>query len=187
MAGLVALAAGCQTLRSTFGSAPELRLLVYNIHAGKDRAGQDNLSRVGELISLANADIVFLQEVDQNTTRSGNVDQLAELERLTGLMGAFGKTLDYRGGGYGIAILSRWPIRDDTLISLPIIPPQPRAGGSYEPRGMLAATIVMGRDSVRVFNERSICCISDRFCRTYNVSCSRSQSSALSTDRKSVV
>lgn len=108
--------------------------------------------RVAELIRSTKTDIAFLQEVDRHTTRSGNVDQVAELERLTGLTGAFGKTLDYQGGGYGIAILSRWPISADTLMPLPIIPPQPRAGGSYEPRGMLAATIVIGTDSFRVFN-----------------------------------
>jgi endonuclease/exonuclease/phosphatase family metal-dependent hydrolase len=64
---------------------------------------------------------------------------VAVLERATGLHAAFGRTLDYDGGQYGIALLSRWPISDDTLVSLPVEPPQRRAGGSYEPRGALIA------------------------------------------------
>ena len=118
-----------------------LRVLVYNIHAGKDAAGRDNLDRVAELVRRVEADVVLLQEVDRGTERSGRVDQLARLERATGLRGAFGKTLDYQGGDYGIAILSRWPIAADTLVRLPVEPPQERAGGSYEPRGALHAVI----------------------------------------------
>jgi endonuclease/exonuclease/phosphatase family metal-dependent hydrolase len=38
------------------------------------------------------------------------VDQLAELARLTGMHGVFGKARDYDGGEYGQAILSRQPI-----------------------------------------------------------------------------
>jgi endonuclease/exonuclease/phosphatase family metal-dependent hydrolase len=113
----------------------EVRVLVYNIHAGKDAAGTDNLERVAELVRATRADVVLLQEVDRGTRRSGNVDQPAVLAQRTGLAAAFGKTLDYDGGEYGIAVLSRWPVRHDTLVRLPVEPPQERAGGRYEPRG----------------------------------------------------
>src|SRR5205085_9000055 len=85
-----------------------LHVLVYNIHAGKDAKGVDSLERVAALVKETAADVVLLQEVDRNTTRSGNVDQVATLTHLTGLYGEFGKSLDYQGGDYGIAILSRW-------------------------------------------------------------------------------
>jgi endonuclease/exonuclease/phosphatase family metal-dependent hydrolase len=137
---LAMLAMACASRMPT--SAPAtLRVLVYNIHAGKDAAGVENLERVGEIVRGSGADIALLQEVDRNTRRSGGVDQPAVLARLTGLHAAFGSTLDYQGGEYGIAILSRWPITSDTLIALPIDPPQPRSGGSYEPRGALRAEI----------------------------------------------
>jgi endonuclease/exonuclease/phosphatase family metal-dependent hydrolase len=123
--------------------APEtsLRVLSYNIHAGKDAQGVDNLARVAQVIGGAGADLVLLQEVDRRTTRSGNVDQLQALMEATGLVGAFGRTLDYQGGEYGIAILSRWPIRSHRMIPLPVEPPQERAGGSHEPRGALHAVV----------------------------------------------
>jgi endonuclease/exonuclease/phosphatase family metal-dependent hydrolase len=113
----------------------EVRVLVYNIHAGKDAAGIDNLARVADLVRQTRADVVLLQEVDRGTRRSGGVDQPAVLASSTGFSVAFGKTLDYDGGEYGIAILSRWPIRNQDLNRLPVNPPQQRAGGSYEPRG----------------------------------------------------
>lgn len=140
---------GCASLS---GSPETVRVLVYNIHAGKDATGVDNLSRVAAIVNDTRADIVLLQEVDKGTERSGRVDQLAELRRLTGYFGAFGKTLDYQGGDYGIAILSRWPIAADTLIRLPVEPAQHRSGVSYEPRGALRAIVAAPGRPLRVIN-----------------------------------
>ena len=144
LAGLALAQPACSHFR---GREAPLRVLVYNIHAGKDAAGRPNLDRVAELVRTLEADVVLLQEVDRGTERSGRVDQLAQLERATGLHGAFGKTLDYQGGDYGIAILARWPIVADTLVRLPVEPPQERAGGSYEPRGALHA-VIRARDGM---------------------------------------
>ncbi len=139
VAGAIVLTvAGCAPVRGT--SAP-IRVLVYNIHAGKDAKGVDNLERVAAIVRASKADVVLLQEVDKGTTRSGKVDQPAELKRLTGFYVSFGKTLDYQGGDYGIAILSRWPILSDTLILLPVTPPQDRSGVMNEPRGALRVRI----------------------------------------------
>jgi endonuclease/exonuclease/phosphatase family metal-dependent hydrolase len=151
---LVAAAlSGCRSLPPA--QAPEahhLRVLVYNIHAGKDARLHDNIARVAAVVKSTNADIVLLQEVDRDTRRSGGQDQPAMLAEATGLHVAFGRTLDYDGGQYGIAMLSRWPIDHDTLIHMPIEPPQARAGGSYEPRGALRATIAAPSGPLTVVN-----------------------------------
>lgn len=144
------VALGCASL-GPFGSRP-LRVMSYNIHAGWDPAGESNLERVAAIIRASNADVVLLQEVDRFTTRSGRVDQVARLRELTKMRSAFGKTLDYQGGEYGIAILSRWPVISDTLIHLPVSPPQQRAGGSYEPRGVLHAAIAAPFGRLDVYN-----------------------------------
>ena len=98
---LVALAlAACATrgpARDARAARP-ITVLVYNIHAGKDAAGVDNLARVAAVVRETNADVVLLQEVDRGTRRSGGVDQPAELARLTGYAASFGRTLDYDGG-----------------------------------------------------------------------------------------
>jgi endonuclease/exonuclease/phosphatase family metal-dependent hydrolase len=97
-----------------------VRVLSYNIHAGKDAQQQPNIERVAAIIDSLDADIVMLQEVDRRTARAGGADHLAELEKLTGMHAAFGKSLDYQGGDYGIAVLSRWPIDSSATISLKV-------------------------------------------------------------------
>ena len=152
---LVALVlTGCAGRSHSSGPAgtTSLRVLVYNIHAGKDAGGIDNLKRVADVVREVGADIVLLQEVDRGTRRSGNVDQIGTLAQLTGFNSAFGRTLDYDGGEYGIALLSRWPITSDTLIHLPIDPPQARAGGSYEPRGAQRVAIAHPHGALTVIN-----------------------------------
>ena len=132
--------------------ADTIRVVVYNMHAGKDAAGVDNLLRIVDFVREARADLVLLQEVDQGTRRSGGVDQPAVLAQRSGFHVAFGSALDYDGGKYGVATLSRWPITFDTLYPLPVDPPQERAGGSREPRGMLRADIASPYGVMSVFN-----------------------------------
>ena len=152
----IALAAalhGCAASRqpAVAASSRVVRVMIYNIHAGKDASGVDNLAGVAALVRETNADLVLLQEVDQGTRRSGNTDQPAVLAERTGFHVAFGSALDYDGGEYGVAILSRWPIASDTLFHLPVDPPQARAGGSHEPRGALRAEITSPYGPMTVF------------------------------------
>jgi endonuclease/exonuclease/phosphatase family metal-dependent hydrolase len=84
---------------------------------------------------------VLLQEVDRNTRRSGPADQPATLARLTGYSVAFGRTIGFQGGDYGVALLSRWPIQRDTLVPLAVTAPPGRAVGDREQRGVLLAVI----------------------------------------------
>lgn len=130
------------------GADQPLRVMVYNIHAGRDAEGKDNLGRVAELVWRSEADLVLLQEVDRKTRRSGEVDQLAELMNRTGMQGAYGKSLDFQGGEYGIAILSRWPIAATEVVPLRVTPPQVRAGGAIEPR----VALVVRTNGLRVIN-----------------------------------
>jgi endonuclease/exonuclease/phosphatase family metal-dependent hydrolase len=146
---------GCVSQTRSAPGAPQgdtVRVLVYNIHAGKDAKGADNLQGVVALIRDTRADLVLLQEVDQGTRRSGGVDQPAVLAVGSGLHVAFGSALDYDGGKYGVATLSRWPIVFDTLYRLPVDPPQQRAGGSREPRGLLRADVTSPYGALVVFN-----------------------------------
>ena len=118
-----------------------VRVLVYNIHAGKDAGGQPNLAEVARLILAHAADVVLLQEVDRGTKRSGGVDQLQVLMDATEFDGVFGRTLDYDGGAYGIAALSRDGFGYQDTVPLQVVPAQARAGGSHEPRGALVTVV----------------------------------------------
>lgn len=119
-----------------------VRVLVFNIHAGKDASGASNLEAVTDLIRSADADLALLQEIDKGTTRSGNVDQLAVMSSRAGYAAAFGRSLDYDGGQYGIAALARGGFVAHFTEPLPVRPFQTRAGGSHEAR---AALVVVAR------------------------------------------
>ncbi len=112
---LVALLVGCASVVSQNESskAPDsIRVLAYNIHHGEGMDGITDLRRIAGFISELGPDLVTLQEVDSVVERTGRIDQAAELARLTGMTYAFGRFMPYQGGAYGMAILSRWPIRE---------------------------------------------------------------------------
>jgi endonuclease/exonuclease/phosphatase family metal-dependent hydrolase len=138
---LAALLAGCAAAPPAPVPAREVTVLLYNIHAGKDAAGSENLARIAELVRTTGADLVLLQEVDRNTQRSGPTDQPATLARLTGFSVAFGRTIGFQGGDYGVALLSRWPIQRDTLVPLTVSAPPGRTVEGREQRGVLAAVV----------------------------------------------
>jgi endonuclease/exonuclease/phosphatase family metal-dependent hydrolase len=143
----LALAGGCVSLARLGFSRPEpIRVLVLNMHAGKDAKGADNLDAVASLVKTTRADLVLLQEVDRGTTRSGKVDQIDRLAALTRYTAAFGPSLiSYQGGQYGIAALAREFLGYQATISLAVAPVQTRAGGSREPRvALLGYAIVRG-------------------------------------------
>jgi endonuclease/exonuclease/phosphatase family metal-dependent hydrolase len=52
-----------------------------------------------------------LQEVDRGVQRTQRIDEIVELSKLTHMEYAFAFNLPYQGGQYGVAILSRFPIR----------------------------------------------------------------------------
>ena len=130
----------------------DVRTLVFNIHAGKDAAGADNLQAVAALAQEVKADVVLLQEVDRLTKRSGKVDQVKVLGDQTGYATAFGRSLDYDGGQYGIAVLGRLGIEAQFTRSLPVSPAQTRSGGSYEPRAALAVVARTPRGRLSAIN-----------------------------------
>jgi endonuclease/exonuclease/phosphatase family metal-dependent hydrolase len=84
--------------------------LTYNIYHGEDANGNSNLDAVAGIINSLEPDLVALQEVDNKTTRAKGLDLTAELSKRTGMKGIFGKAMDYAGGGYGEAVLTRHPI-----------------------------------------------------------------------------
>jgi endonuclease/exonuclease/phosphatase family metal-dependent hydrolase len=137
---LVSLAAitgmeGCTGFRAHFSAAPlQLRILTFNIHHGEGADGKLDLERIASVIRQVKPDLIALQEVDDRAQRSGQIDQATELGRLTRMNHVFGKAMDYQGGAYGQAILSRWPIQQHSVHQLP-----QKAG--REPRIALVATI----------------------------------------------
>lgn len=149
---LLICALHCASCSLSGRAAAPIRVLTYNIHAGRDAAQADNLARVAALIDSVAADIVLLQEVDRRTQRAKGADHFAELLRLTGRAGVFGRSLNYQGGEYGIAVLSRWPIDSIAALPLKVDPPQQRSGAAYEPRIALHVLVHAPGGSLHVVN-----------------------------------
>jgi endonuclease/exonuclease/phosphatase family metal-dependent hydrolase len=87
-----------------------LRVMTYNIHVGVGMDKKLDLQRIAGVINGQHPDLVGLQEVDRGVKRTEGKDEIAELAKLTSINYAFAHNLDYQGGQYGVAILSRLPI-----------------------------------------------------------------------------
>jgi endonuclease/exonuclease/phosphatase family metal-dependent hydrolase len=120
-----------------------LRVLTYNIHHGEGADNKLDLERIAKVIKSTDPDLVALQEVDRRTTRTLDVDQAAKLGELTGMHAYFAKAMDFQGGGYGDAILSKQKPLATRTFPLP-------ADKGFEPRALGEARIQIG-DTTIVF------------------------------------
>lgn len=103
-----------------------IKIMSYNIkhcepYNPEGNPQPANVKNIANVINFANPDLVFLQEVDRFTTRSGkDSDQIAELSELTGLKAYyFAKAQDYQGGEFGLAILSKYVLTNTRTLELP--------------------------------------------------------------------
>ena len=95
-----------------------LTVMTYNIHSGRGIDGILDLDRIHEVIETSGAQIVALQEVDRWVSRTGWVDQMSNLARRKPWHHAYGANLLLPPGFYGNALLSAYPIRDSSNVSL---------------------------------------------------------------------
>jgi len=97
--------------------AQTIKVLTYNIYHGEAhyQNGKSNLKKIAAVINRYKPDFVAMQEVDSMTNRTASFndgvkkDLVAELAKMTGMYGYFGKAMDYSGGGYGEGLLSKYP------------------------------------------------------------------------------
>ena len=109
-----------------------LRVLTWNIHkgiGGVDR--RYDLLRTIEVIEQYAPDIALLQEVAQGMPKLHWHDQVALLSEQLQLHAAFHAEHEFRQGGYGNLILSRWPVTATSHLDLTI--------GGRKRRGLMQA------------------------------------------------
>lgn len=119
-----------------------MRVLTYNIHGWRDRAGQVDVPRLARVIASSQADIVALNEVFHPLAAPGS-DQpaLLWLADLLGMQAAFGVALMPQFAfaplaSYGNALLTRYPLLAHAGHHL-----TPVAG--HEQRGLLEARVLL--------------------------------------------
>ena len=123
-----------------------LRILSYNIHHAEGVDGKLDVPRIAQVILSVEPDLVALQEVDKNTTRTGKVNQDIELANITKMNSVFGSNITFQGGQYGNAILSKFPIIKNKNFLLPNV-------DSGEQRGLLRSQIqISNKENVLFFS-----------------------------------
>jgi endonuclease/exonuclease/phosphatase family metal-dependent hydrolase len=113
-----------------------MRVATWNLLHGMDvRTRRVDLGAVADGIAALDADVVAVQEVDRELSRSGGVDQIAALADKLGWHGVFAPALlgepvrswdalpehsaDPGGPAYGIGLLSPHPLLDIARLALP--------------------------------------------------------------------
>ena len=117
---------------------------TYNIRFGE----LASLEELASHIKSFNPDFVALQEIDCKTDRGERAphqigrDYISELAYFTKMFGVYGKTIDYKGGYYGIGILSRYPYIDTKKTFLPW------PNKAHERRALLEGLFEIGEDTI---------------------------------------
>lgn len=118
-----------------------LKVMSYNVHHCNppSKPGFIDVDAIVATIKKQDADIVALQEIDVNTGRSGKINEAEQIAQKAGYSGFhFARAIDYDGGQYGIAILSKYPI---TKVDLHKLPTDETTGGEH--RVFTTATITL--------------------------------------------
>jgi endonuclease/exonuclease/phosphatase family metal-dependent hydrolase len=152
-AAIAAAAALCAPAPAAAVGPRYMTVMTFNVARGQVAGG--DLRRIAAVIRSARPNVVGLQEVDRSWSRSGSVDQAAELARLLGMRHRFTATLDCARRDadadgfcqYGTAILSRHPIlpASGRRYRLP-------APAAEEPRALARVTVDVAGRPVDVFN-----------------------------------
>jgi len=93
----------------------KLRVASYNVRACAD-VGFDPSVIAKDVVEVG-ADVVGLQEVDENNRRS-NIDTVKLLNEACGYDCRFAKAIDYKGGEYGHAVMSRLNVISSKVVPL---------------------------------------------------------------------
>jgi endonuclease/exonuclease/phosphatase family metal-dependent hydrolase len=120
--------------------AERLRVMSFNI-----QSAAHGVDQVAGLIKEEAPDVVALQEVDLGTTRAKGTDQTEAIAAVAGFPHhLFFKATRLLGGEYGIALLSRYPIRYSRQLALPTPP-------GVEPRTVAQVILDVNGSEVSVY------------------------------------
>ena len=95
-------------MKETAGST--LRVATYNVHGCVGRDRQRSETRIAEVIAELSVDVIGLQELDLNRTRSAGMDQAGIIAGQLGWHWHFQAAMQSGAERYGHAILSRHPL-----------------------------------------------------------------------------
>lgn len=101
------------------GNGNIIKVLTFNVLHGATTNGDFDLDVIAKVIIDADPDLVALQEVDFMTNRVGKLDLATELGWRTKMAPLFGRAMQFDGGEYGVAILSKFTYLKTVYVPLP--------------------------------------------------------------------
>lgn len=97
-----------------------MRIVTFNIQHGRGLRGEVDLDALARSCASFDADVLAMQEVDDNVARSGRVDVAERVAVATGMSLAFGEAVKLgKRGRYGNALLVRGELTDVEVLALP--------------------------------------------------------------------
>lgn len=84
-----------------------IKVMSFNMQIG---AGDANMPLVKKLVKEYDPDLLFLRQVDSATNRADKVNRPQIVADEVGMESFFVKNFDYQTGGFGNAVLSKFPI-----------------------------------------------------------------------------
>lgn len=98
-----------------------LKVATYNVHSCIDTARSVSMEKIAAVIARMNPDAVALQEVDVLKSRSGHVHQPQWLADRLDMNYRFYPLIENGDEKYGLAILTRLPMKDIKFDRLPAL------------------------------------------------------------------
>jgi endonuclease/exonuclease/phosphatase family metal-dependent hydrolase len=128
-----------------------LRLMTYNVHGCRGMDGKYAPHRIARVVARERPDVVCLQELDQERTRSGGIDQVAVIARQLRADYRFHAAAEVDDGRFGNAVLSAFPIR---FVAADALPAAERAKDMFnlEDRGVLWVELALNGATIQILN-----------------------------------
>ncbi len=130
--------------QSDIDSNKIIKILTFNIYHGETMNHDFDIDKIADVINKVSPDFVALQEVDLKTNRIKKMDLATELACRTKMIPLFGKAMDFDGGEYGNAVLSKYSVFQSKSFILPSAP-------GYEPRNVLEIFSVLPTGDTIIF------------------------------------
>ena len=127
-----------------FASTYPKRLVVmsFNIQGHSSFVREGHIEEVARTILKYRPDIVGINEAHRGTWQARFGDHIAQLERLTGMRAAFGRSYRFAGGDFGNAVLTRGEIVAADVKALP---------GTGEPRTLFETIVRVNGGTVQFY------------------------------------
>lgn len=120
-----------------------LVVMTFNIegHASFLR-GEEHIAEIAKTILKYHPDVVGINEAHRGTWQARFGDHVTQLERLTGMRAAFGRSYRFAGGDFGNAVLTRGQIVNADVKALP---------GTGEPRTLFETLVRINGGTIQFY------------------------------------